>query len=98
MWVKVHSSSRKVIAICDDNLIGKRFEQGLRQLQVTESFFKGQKMSEEEVLNLMKYEFKAGSTFNIVGKDSISLALKIGIIEKEAIVKIKRIPFVIIIN
>jgi len=98
MWVKIHSSSRSVVAICDNDLIGKKFKQGIRILDITESFYKGQKMSEQETLNLMVYEFKNNSTFNIVGKESIKLAIKSGIIEKNSIAKVKNIPFVIIIN
>lgn len=98
MWVKVHVSSRRVVAICDSNLIGKKFEQGMKQLQVTESFYKGEEMPKDDVLTLIKNEFKEGSTFNLVGKDSIKLAVKAGIIEKGSWSKVKNIPFIIIIN
>jgi len=97
MWVKVHSSSRKVVAICDENLLGKRFEQGIKQLQITESFYKGEKMSKEEVLNLIRAE-SSSATFNIVGKESVNLAIEAGIIEKNSASKVKNIPFILIVN
>ena len=96
MWVKIHKSSRAVIAICDTDLLGKKFEEDIRVLDVTDSFFKGQQMSKIEVLDLMKAE-SSSATFNIVGKESTSLAIKAGIIEKSAIHKIKSIPFIIIV-
>ena len=97
MWVKIHKSSRRaVIAICDNDLLGKKFEQDIRQLNVSESFYKGQQMSKQEVLNLMKIE-SSKATFNIVGKDSIQSAIEIGIMDKTAIKKIKNIPFIIIV-
>ncbi len=96
MWVKIHKSSRAVIAICDSNLLGKKFEEGIRMLDISKSFFEGQQMSEGEVLDLMRAE-SSSATFNIIGKESIQLALEAGIIEKSAIHKIKSIPFIIIV-
>ena len=98
MWVKIHSSSRKVVAICDENLLGKKFTEGIKLLQITESFYKGELMSKEKTFELMKYEFNEGSTFNIVGKESIKVAVKAGIINKEDVSKVNNIPFVLIIN
>jgi len=98
MWVKIHSSSRKVIAVCDEDLLGKKFEQGIKQLQVTESFYKGEKMQKEELITLLRYEFKDGSTFNIVGKESIQTAIEAGITNKDSQMKVKNIPFILIIN
>ncbi|MEK6908944.1 MAG: DUF424 family protein [Nanoarchaeota archaeon] len=98
MWVKIHSSTRKVIAICDEDLLGKKFEQGIKQLDVKESFFKGEKIQKEDLIPLMKHEFKEGSTFNIVGKESIKTAIEAGIIEKNSSLKVKNIPFILIIN
>lgn len=97
MWVKIHRSSRTVIAICDENLLGKKFNEGIKCLNITESFFKGEKISKEEVSEIMKFESLDGSTFNMVGKETISLAIEVGIIEKSAIKKIKDIPFIIIV-
>src|SRR3989338_2333297 len=97
MWVKIHkSSSRAVIAICDNDLLGKKFEQDIRELNIRESFFKSQQMSKEEILNLMRAE-SSTATFNIIGKDSINVAIQAGIIEKEAIKRIKNVPFIIIV-
>lgn len=98
MWVKIHSSSRKVVAVCDENLMGKKFTQGIRQLQITESFFKGEIISKKDLIPLMKYEFKSDSTFNIVGKESIAAAVEAGIIDKNSAMKVKNVPFVLIIN
>lgn len=98
MWVKLHKSSRTVVAICDENILGKKFLEGIKQLDVTESFFKGEKMKKEEVISLMRYEFKSSSTFNLVGKETIEAAIEARIIEKDEFSRIKNIPFTLIIN
>lgn len=98
MWVKRHKSSRTVVAICDENLLGKKFTEGIKQLDVRESFYKGEKLTKSEVISIMKYEFKSDSTFNIVGKESIQTAIEAGIIGKNEFSKVKNIPFTLIIN
>ncbi len=98
MWVKLHKSSRTVVAICDENLLGKKFTEGIKQLDVAEHFYKGEKHSKSEVIEIMKYEFKSDSTFNIVGKESIQTAIETGIIQKDEFSKVKNIPFTLVIN
>ena len=44
MRVKIHHSYRDVIAICDSNLIGKRFEEGIMQVEIKEHFFDGERL------------------------------------------------------
>lgn len=97
MFVKIHNSYRDVITICDSELIGKKFEEDKFQLDVKENFFKGEKIDEEKVINMMKNMLKEDSTFNIIGEKSVNAALKAGIISKEGIKKIQGIPFALIL-
>ena len=89
MYVKIHKSKdRHVVAVCDEDLIGKKFETKKLVLNVSERFYKGEKLSDEETYNVMKNALN----LNIVGKRAIKLAIKNDIIEKENIIKIKNIP------
>ena len=97
MLVRIIKSYRDIVAICDSELLGKRFEQGKFQLDIKESFFKGGKTDEEKVIEIMKDMEKEDSTFNIVGKKSVNAALKAGIIQKQGIRKIQGIPFALIL-
>jgi hypothetical protein len=92
MFVKIIKSYRDIVAICDSELLGKNFEEGNFQLDVKESFFKGEKMSEEEVLEIIEGMSAEDATFNIVGERAVSVALKSGIISEEGIRKIQGIP------
>jgi len=92
MLVKIHKSYRNVIAICDSELIGNKFEQGNMQLDLTGEFFNGEELDESAVLELIKDEKTEDATFNIVGEKSVQLALKTGIIDKQGIKKIQGIP------
>lgn len=92
MLVKIHKSYRTVVAICDSDLIDKKFEGKDLQLDLTTEFFNGDEMSEQKTLELIKSASLEDATFNIVGKQAINIALKTGIIGKKGIKKIQGIP------
>ena len=89
MYVKIHKSKdRYIVAICDENLIGKEISEGDLNLNITARFYKGEKFSEEETLEKMKNFLN----LNIVGKNSIKLAITAGILEEDSIIKIDGVP------
>lgn len=95
--IKIHQTYRDVIAICDSDLLGKKFEQGNLQLDIKESFYKGKEKTRQEIIQIMKDLSREDSTFNIVGEDSIKCALEAGIISKDGIKKIQGIPFALVL-
>jgi len=91
MFIKIHKTGQKeILAVCDEDIIGKKFEQGDLCIEVSEVFYKDKKVDKKELEDLLKYY----DNINIVGKDSIKIALELGIIEKESIIQIKGIPHV----
>ncbi|MBI2671142.1 DUF424 family protein [Candidatus Woesearchaeota archaeon] len=95
MYTKIHKSGNKeILAVCDEDIIGRVFEEGDLQLKVSEYFFYGEKKSEKEVLKLIE-EFE---NVNLVGKKTIKLALDNNIISKENVITIRGIPHVQIYN
>ncbi|MCH8945550.1 MAG: DUF424 domain-containing protein [Nanoarchaeota archaeon] len=97
MLIKIIKTYRDVVAVCDKELIGKRFEEGKFQLEVKENFFNGDETDEEKAIEIMKQMSMKDSTFNIVGKKSVNTAIKAGIISGEEIRKIQNIPFALIL-
>jgi hypothetical protein len=97
MFVNVIKTYRDVVAICDKDLLGKKFEEGKFQLDVKESFYKGEETSEEEAIKIIKDMSKEDATFNIVGEEAVDTALKAEIISKEGIKKIQGIPFALVL-
>lgn len=93
MYLNIIKTYRDIIAICDAELLGKVFEQGDFQLDVKESFFKGDIVSEEKAIKIMQDMTQEDATFNIIGEKSVSAALKSGIISEDVIKKIQGIPF-----
>ena len=78
-------------------LLGKVFEEGKFQLDVKESFYKGKEVNEEELFEIIMKMSREDATFNIIGKKSVSIALKVGIITEEGIEKIQGIPFALVL-
>ena len=90
MIVKIHETKQGVVvAVIDNDLLGKIFEQGELQLDLTSSFYKGIEKADNEVGDLMRNAYG----INIVGKKTIALALEEGIIDESMIRMIANIPF-----
>jgi len=94
MIVKIHKATRYVVAVCDEDLVGKKFfdEDNVRQIDMTSQFFKGELKNEDETIELMADMKKEDAIFNIVGEKSTAVALKAKIISEEGITKIAGIP------
>ncbi len=100
MYVNIIESYRTVVAICDKELIGKQFEEGKKQLDVKESFYKGEQgkiMSPEEIKEILKIWIQEDATFNIVGDKSTNLAIQEKIVDEEGIGYIDNIPYAMIL-
>lgn len=94
MLIKIHNSYRMVVAVCDSDLVGKILEDsgGVKQLDLTSGFFKGDEKSKEEIKGILISCLKEDATFNFVGKESCNTALEVGIIKKDGIIKIQEVP------
>jgi hypothetical protein len=92
MIIKVHKSpdGKKIIAICDADILGKKFEEGNRQLNLASSFYDGENMTEEEIIKNID-----GRNFHInaVGKKSIEFCIRHGFIDKDNVMTIAGIPY-----
>jgi len=89
MIAKVHKKDEKtVVAVCDDELLGKKFEEGNLQLDLSSDFYKGNKLSDKEIGDLVRN----ADAVNLVGERAVALGIAEGIIEQKHIIKIKGIP------
>lgn len=86
-----------MVAICDSSLLGRKFEEGQFQLDVKESFYKGEETSKDKAIKLLRDMVMEDATFNIVGREATDTALEAGIITKESIGTIQGVPFTLIL-
>ncbi|OYT36551.1 hypothetical protein B6U91_00940 [Candidatus Pacearchaeota archaeon ex4484_71] len=97
MFINIIDTYRFVVAICDENLIGKRFEEENSQLEIKENFYKGIKKSKEEILQLISKMSAEDATFNIVGEESVTTAIESGIVSEDSIKRIGNIPYAMVL-
>ena len=93
LCIKVHKSYRTVVALCDSEILGKKFEEGIKQLDVRESFYNGESIEEDEAVRELQRQAREDATFNIVGEKSVNVAIKSEVISEGCVGKIDNIPF-----
>lgn len=91
--VKIHRSYRTVVAICDLDIVGKKFEEGNKQLDVRESFYKDETVDGERLAKIIQMQIVEDATFNIVGKESVKIAQQVGAITQDGTMEVQGIPF-----
>jgi hypothetical protein len=67
----------KVLAVCDKDIIGKRFKEGDLTLNLIEhASFYGQFVDDKLIIQWLEEAFRQKHSMNIVGKNSVALTLK----------------------
>jgi hypothetical protein len=77
-----------LLATCDAELLGKILRDGKIVFEVREEFYKGLKMTVEEVIDLMKQS----TIVNMVGHHVVAEAIEKGLIHPDAVLKISGVP------
>lgn len=87
--IKIYRQGNDILlAACDENLIGKTFEEGKFQIEVKKDFYDGERVTPE----ILKKLLKDVTIANLVGDETIRHAIEIGLIDPECVIKIKGIP------
>ena len=92
MRIKIHEAYRTIVALADSEIIGKTFEEGIKQIDVRESFFKGDERTKDEIIVMLKNLDNEDATFNIVGVKSVEAAIEAGVIGEEGVMRIDGVP------
>ncbi len=78
----------QILAACDEELLGKTFSEGNLKLEVSESFYGGDKIELEKFGELLE----KAQISNLVGKKTVNKAVELGLVLKDSIVKIQDVP------
>ena len=91
--VKVSDYQKNLMLnICDKDLLGKTIVQDQLNMNISKSYYGEKIIEHEEAKNLIKN----ASIINMVGKDTISLSLKLGVGSENGVKKIGGVPFLIV--
>jgi len=87
--IKLYKQGNDIlIGACDENLIGKKFVNGKFQIDVSKEFYGGKRIS----IEVLKKYLKDVTIANLVGKNTVNCAIKMGLIDPECVMRIKGIP------
>jgi hypothetical protein len=93
MLVKIHNSYRNVVAVCDEALRRKVFEEGEKCLDLTTTFFDGDEVGPVELEEILLDARREDASFNFVGEESCTIGKKLGLISDEGIGYVDGVPF-----
>lgn len=77
-----------LLVITDKDLIGKKFEEGKKQLDLNNKFYQGEEKSKEEVKELIKGAY----ILHFTGEKTLKLTRELGLFDLSKILRIKNIP------
>jgi hypothetical protein len=93
VYLRIHDSGKgRIVAVCDENLIGRVFDDGKACLDLDRyrGFYVGEKAGGKEVREALgKF-----SSANIVGKESVAVAVSMGLAAEDDVMYIKRTPYI----
>ncbi len=89
IWIKVYTTQGEILlAACDEDLLGKKFEEGELQLIVSESFYGGERVTQE----LFMSQLKNATIANLVGRKVVNIASELGMINEDCVLEIDGVP------
>ena len=81
-----------MLNICDAELLGRNIVQDEFNINISKSYY-GEKLVEKDEATIL---LKKSSIINMVGKETVSLSIKLGIGSETGIKTISDIPFLIV--
>ncbi len=84
--------NKLMLNICDSSLLGKKIVDDKVTMNISKSYYCERFVEKEEAKNLLK----KCSSINMVGKETVSLSVSLGIGSQQAIKEIDGIPFLLI--
>jgi len=87
--IKVYKKGNDLlIGACDEKLLGKKFEDGKFQIDVSMDFYGGERISPD----VLKKYLEEATIANLVGKETIKCAIEAGLIDPDCVIKINGVP------
>ena len=91
--VKISDYQRNpTLNICDIDLLGKNIVQDKLNMNISKSYYGEKIVEHEEAKNLLK----TSSIINMVGKNTVSLSIELGVGSENGVKMIAGVPFLIV--
>jgi len=95
-WAKIHEiKDDLVVAICDEELLGKKIKiKENFEIEISEEFYGGKLIDEKNAIELIK----KATIANLFGNKIVEIAIRENLIEKENVIEFKGIKHAQIIE
>lgn len=77
-----------IIGACDEHLLGKKFRRGKIQIDVAKRFYDGERIDRKTLETFLR----EATIANLVGKETVTCAIDLGLVDPNCILKIKGVP------
>jgi len=87
--MRIHRQGKEVlVAVSDAELVGRRFQEGIMQLDVSEAFYGNEGADAPEVLR----QLAVCTIANLVGVETVTLAIRAGFVHPDNVLDIEGVP------
>lgn len=91
MLFKIHTmGAKEVLAVCDKELCGKTLKGSKIELKVSEKFYKGNPLTEQE----LKTKLQAFENINLVGNKAVGIAVEEKLATEDQVIEIAGVKHV----
>ena len=80
--------NERLVAACDEEVLDKKLQEGQLRLHVAPDFYDGFRGDEEALEALLR----RATVANFVGKRTVDLAIRLGFVSEENVLKIEGVP------
>lgn len=85
MYVRLHThGDERIVAACDEDILGKTFREGQAKITVHEDFYMGESLEEEALIQRLGI----ATIINLVGNEVVDLAIREGFVSPDAVMVI----------
>ncbi len=85
MYVRMHTDGKeRIVAACDEDILGMTFREGKMKITVHEGFYKGEVLEEEAFIQRLGI----ATIINLVGNGVVDLAIREGFVSPDSVLVI----------
>lgn len=85
MYIKIHThGSERIVAACDEDILGKTFRGDGTKITVHEEFYMGEQADEETLIQRLGL----ATIINLVGNETVAIAVREGFVSEGSVLDI----------
>jgi hypothetical protein len=85
---KYNSGRERLLAACDEDVLGRKLQEGRLHLNVTPEFYDGFGADEKD----LEAHLRSCTIANLVGERAVGVAIRLGYVAQENVIRIEGVP------